>query len=339
MGDFNREAWNELCREAERTEASDIHVTAGQPSFLRVNGVLRRCGGPVPDDSFLRGLLAEMVSEEQMKRFLEERELDFAWSFGKRRFRVNAFYQRGSLAFACRLIPKIIPTLEEIGAPTVFQKLLSKKNGLILVCGPTGSGKTTTLASFINTINHTRAEHILTLEDPVEFIHVSDKSLVQQRAYGEDFFSFAGALKSSLRENPDILLVGELRDANAAAAALHAAETGVLVLASLHTHTAAEAVLRLVSFFPAEQQEEIRMQLFIVLEAVITQQLVPSNGGCLAAASEVLTATSAVRSMIRSGKVQQFASVMMAGAEFGMQTMEQAMDALSRQGKIAMKTF
>ena len=258
MGDFNREAWNGLCHEAERIGASDIHVTAGQPSFLRVDGALRRCDGPCPENLFLHGLLEEMVSEEQIKRFLEEKELDFAWSFGERRLRINAFYQRGSLAFACRLIPKTIPTLEEIGAPVVFDKLLSKRNGLILVCGPTGSGKTTTLASFVNTINRTRAEHILTLEDPVEFLHVSDKSLVQQRAYGEDFFSFAGALKSALRENPDILLVGELRDADAVATALHAAETGVLVLASLHTHTAAEAVLRLVSFFPAEQQKADR---------------------------------------------------------------------------------
>ena len=334
MGDFNREAWNELCRKAERIGASDVHVTAGQPSFLRVDGALRRYDGSCPDDLFLHGLLEEMVSENQMKRFREEKDLDFAWSFGERRLRINAFYQRGSLAFACRLIPKTIPTLEEIGAPGVFNKLLLKRNGLILVCGSTGSGKTTTLASFIDTINRTRAEHILTLEDPVEFIHVSDKSLVQQRAYGDDFFSFAGALKSALRENPDILLVGELRDADAVATALHAAETGVLVLASLHTHTAAEAVMRLVSFFPAEQQDEAKMQLSLVLEAVITQQLLPVKDGGRVAVSEVLTATPAVRSLIRSGKVQQLESVMMAGSADGMQTMRQAMENLARIGKI-----
>lgn len=335
MEDFNIEAWENLCHEAERLEASDLHAAAGQPVFLRVDGVLRRLELPFPSAAFLYGLIEKFVSEKQLTCFREERELDFAWTFGDRRYRINAFHQQGRPALACRLIPKSIPTLVDIGAPAVFERLLKKRHGLILVCGATGSGKTTTLAAFLDTVNHTRAEHILTLEDPVEFVFSSDKSLVQQRSYGEDFFSFAGAVKSSLRENPDILLVGELRDADAVAAALHAAETGVLVLASLHTHTAAEAVIRLEGFFPAAQQDEIRMQLSLVLEAVITQQLLPAKKGGRVAASEVLCATPAVRSLIRSGKVQQFETIMMAGGADGMQTMEQSLEKLTLQGKLA----
>lgn len=335
MEDFNIETWEKLCHEAECLEASDLHIAAGQPVFLRVDGELRRLELPFPSEDFLHGLIEKIASEKQLAYLNENRELDFSWTFGERRFRINAFYQQGKPALACRLIPKSIPTLEDIGAPRVFERLLAKRHGLILVCGATGSGKTTTLAAFLNTINRTRSEHILTLEDPVEFIFSSDKSLVQQRSYGEDFFSFAGAVKSSLRENPDILLVGELRDADAVAAALHAAETGVLVLASLHTHTAAEAVIRLEGFFHAAQQDEIRMQLSLVLEAVITQQLLPAKTGGRVAASEVLCATPAVRSLIRSGKVQQLETIMMAGSKEGMQTMGQAIEKLAVQGKLA----
>lgn len=334
MDCFDKDMWERLCEEAAAEGASDLHIAAGQPVFLRVNGELHRLDRPHPEDMFLAELLRELLSDEQAARFAEQGELDFAYSFGRQRFRINVFRGRGNLAMACRLIPKDIPTLEALGAPKVFDRLLQLKHGLILVCGPTGSGKTTTLAAYLNTINTTRAEHILTLEDPIEYLFESDRSLVQQREYGVDFFSFADALRSALRENPDILLVGELRDADTVATALHAAETGILVLGSLHTHTAAEALLRMESFFPAEQQEEIRTQLSVVLEAVVTQQLLPVKNGGRTAASEVLASSPAVGNLIRSGKVQQLESVMLAGGGLGMQTMPQAIEQLKRQNII-----
>lgn len=328
------ETWREITEKAIAAQASDIHLSVGAPAFLRVNGVLQRVSESLVSQIFLEKLLAGMFSEKQAKQFQKDKEIDLAWSYGKQRFRVNVFQQISGLAMSLRLIPNSIPTLEELGMPAVLRELLSLPHGLILVTGRTGSGKTTTLAAFLFEVVRRFAKHIITLEDPIEYVHTFDAGLISQRELGTHFDSFAMALRNSLRDDPDIILVGELRDADTIATALNAAETGHLVLASLHTPSAVDTVLRLESFFPAEQQAQIRTQLAIVLRAVITQQLLPGAAGGRVCAAEVLTASPAVRNLIRQGKVQQLPSVIMAGATLGMQTMRHSIAQLQAAGKI-----
>lgn len=328
------EVWRRIFREAVRRGASDIHLREGALPFIRSGGVL--CPLDVAVSGGLLGeLLESWLSGEAMSEFHERHELDFAHSEEGRRLRVNAFCHLGGLALSIRLVPEVIPTLDEIGAPAVFGKLMDETSGLVLVSGKTGAGKTTTLASFLSEMAGRRALHIITLEDPIEYVHVSGKSLFSQREYGTHFASFASALKSALREDPDVIMVGEMRDADTISTALSAAETGHLVLSSLHTGTAGESVMRIASFFPAERQDEIRAQLSIVLRAVVVQQLLPaapekqsSEGLLRVAAFEVLTATPAVRNLIRGGKVQQLPSCMLSGGASSMQTMQQSVEQL-----------
>ena len=338
MANFDSEAWRAVLRRAAEAGASDIHIAAGGPIFFRVSGEMRPAGGEAPTDEEIAAILGAWLTPEQAAHFRRRRELDFARTEEDIRIRVNAFCARGGTALAVRLVPARIPSLAELGVPEIFGRLLELRHGLVLVTGSTGSGKTTTLAAFLDAVNQVRATHIITLEDPIEYVHVSKKSLVSQRELGTHFSSFGRALRSALREDPDILLVGELRDADTVATALGAAETGHLVLASLHTQSAAETVLRLESFFPAERQAQVRAQLSIVTEAIISQELLPGAEGGRVLAAEALAATPAVRHLIHTGKPQQLVSCIMSGSAFGMQSKRQAVERLAAQKKISKET-
>jgi twitching motility protein PilT len=328
--------------------ASDLHVTVGTPPAMRVHGALERCQD-VPDLSpeDTHQMLYRILSTEQQKLLEINRQIDFAHSIpGLARFRVNVFFQRGTLGAAFRLIPADIKTLEELGLPTVLHALTEKPRGLVLVTGPTGSGKSTTLAALIDEINRKRSEHILTIEDPVEFVHRHKRCIVNQREIGPDATSFAEALRAALREDPDVILLGEMRDLETISTAITAAETGHLVFATLHTQSAPSTVDRIIDAFPAAQQEQVRVQLAVTLQGICTQALLPTPGGTgRVPALEILFPDDAVRNLIRQGKVEQVYSVMQTGTSKGMQTMEQSLadlvirkvitleDALSRSSR------
>ena len=339
MANFVEKCWPEILQKAVDQGASDIHLAVNQPLFLRIQGKLNRVEGFVPDEMDMGHLFQYLTNQNQRKIFSESHEIDFAWSFAGQRLRINAFQEQNLLALAIRRIPFSIPTLDELGMPASLIRLLRMRHGLILITGRTGAGKTTTLAAFINALNQSQALHIITLEDPIEYIHTSGTCLLHQREYNTDFLSFSVALRSALREDPDVIVVGELRDADTIAAALNAAETGHLVLASLHTQNAAETVLRIESFFPAEQQAQIRTQLSITLAAIFSQQLLPSlDSQSRVCAVEALVASPAIRNLIRTGKVQQIKSSILSGVSLGMQTMEKAIADLARQQKISSET-
>jgi twitching motility protein PilT len=308
--------------------ASDLHVTVGSPPAFRVRGEIARAEGYDPftaDDT--RSLLYRILSSEQQKNFELKRQLDFAYSMpGLARFRVNVYYQRESVGAAFRLIPQEIKTLEELNLPPVLHMLAEKPRGLVLVTGPTGSGKSTTLAAIIDEINRTRAEHILTVEDPIEFVHRHKRCIVNQREIGPDAPSFSEALKAALRQDPDVILVGEMRDLETISTALTAAETGHLVFGTLHTQSAPSTIDRIIDVFPPEQQEQVRIMLAGSLQAVVTQALLPTaDGNGRVAALEVLLPDDAVRNLIRQAKVEQVYSIMQTNQLRGMQTMEQAL--------------
>ena len=342
MEGFDEQAWHGLLSRAASANASDIHFAPDAPPFFRVNGTLTQFAeaGNALTEREISSLLSSWMTAEQRERFRTLGEIDFAREETdfRLRLRVHGFAVRGGTALSVRLVPERIPALDSLGVPPVFRRLLSLHSGLVLVSGKTGAGKTTTLAAFLSEISRQRAVHIITLEDPIEYVYESGKSLISQREIGTHFASFGGAIRSALREDPDILLVGELRDADAVQAALSAAETGQLVLASLHTRSAAEAVHRIESFFPAAQQQEIRAQLAAVLEAMISQELFAAIGGGRVLASEVLVATDAVRHLIRAGKSEQLASCIMSGASCGMQTMGQDIERLRAAKKIDAET-
>ena len=328
--------------------ASDLHVTVGTPPAMRVNGALERYQD-VPDLSpeDTHQMLYRILSTEQQKLLEINRQIDFAHSIpGLARFRVNVFFQRGTLGAAFRLIPADIKTLEELGIPTALHALTEKPRGLVLVTGPTGSGKSTTLAALIDEINRKRSEHILTIEDPVEFVHRHKRCIVNQREIGPDASSFAEALRAALREDPDVILLGEMRDLETISTAITAAETGHLVFATLHTQSAPSTVDRIIDAFPAAQQEQVRVQLAVTLQGICTQALLPTPGGTgRVPALEILFPDDAVRNLIRQGKVEQVYSVMQTGTAKGMRTMEQSLadlvirkvitldDALSRSSR------
>ena len=328
--------------------ASDLHVTVGTPPAMRVNGALERYQD-VPDLSpeDTHQMLYRILSTEQQKVLEINRQIDFAHSIpGLARFRVNVFFQRGTLGAAFRLIPADIKTLEELGIPTALHALTEKPRGLVLVTGPTGSGKSTTLAALIDEINRKRSEHILTIEDPVEFVHRHKRCIVNQREIGPDASSFAEALRAALREDPDVILLGEMRDLETISTAITAAETGHLVFATLHTQSAPSTVDRIIDAFPAAQQEQVRVQLAVTLQGICTQALLPTQGGTgRVPALEILFPDDAVRNLIRQGKVEQVYSVMQTGTAKGMRTMEQSLadlvirkvitleDALSRSSR------
>ena len=315
-------------------KGSDLLITAGSPPLMRVDGQLRPVSDPkplAPDEIDL--LLTGMLTDELAAKFAAERELDFSFGWrGLARLRANAFLQRQSIAIAVRLIPDRIPSFQELGLPEAAERFVNLPHGLILVTGPTGTGKSTTLASMIDYINNHRACHILTLEDPIEYMHKHKRAAVNQREVGQDTHSFERALRASLREDPDVLLVGEMRDLESIRIALTMAETGHLVLATLHTNDASQAIDRIVDVFPAEHQQQIRVQLAAALQGVMFQQLLPKIEGGRVAAFEVLIATGAVRNLIREAKTQQLRNVVATSQRDGMQTLEASLNDLVQQG-------
>jgi twitching motility protein PilT len=315
---------NELLQAALKNNASDVHLVAGLPPVFRIDGDLQKTKSKPLTAKNVEDLAFQMVNEEQEERFLAEKELDAAYSLpGGERFRINLHMEKGTIGVACRAIPKTIPSMDDLGIPEVAKNFARLPNGLVLITGPTGSGKSTTLASIIEDINKTRAENIITLEDPVEFIFEADKSIIRQRQLGTDMLTFAEGLKHALRQDPDVIMVGEMRDLETISTTLTLAETGHLVFATLHTYSAAQTVDRIIDVFPPHQQPQIRMQLAMTLRGIMSQQLVQKKDGGRAAIREVLLNNPAVANLIREGKAQQIKTVLQTSAKFGMFTMEQ----------------
>jgi twitching motility protein PilT len=317
--------------------ASDLHLTAGSPPMVRVRGRLQAIEDtPALTPTDTREIVYSILSNDQRQKLENNLQIDFAYAIpGHGRFRVNAYFQRAALSAAFRLIPSEITPLEQLGLPPVVAEFANKPRGIVLVTGPTGSGKSTTLASILDIVNSTREEHILTIEDPIEFLHRHKKCIVNQRELGSDAPTFAAALKAALRQDPDVILVGEMRDIETIGTAITAAETGHLVFATLHTQDAPQTIDRIIDVFPAAQQGQVRVQLAVALQGVMTQQLLPTadgSGRCCAA--EVMIPTPAVRNLIREGKTHQLYSVLQTGGQVGMQTMDASLAGLVRAGKI-----
>ncbi len=325
-----------LLEEVIKKKASDLHLQVSLPPMLRVDGALMPVNGTEPlTEETLEALVFAILDEDQKQILLKDKEFDFSFAFGDLgRFRVNAFHERGNLAAALRLIPNEILSIEQLGLPPVVNKFADYPRGLVLVTGPTGSGKSTSLAAMVNKINHERATHIVTIEDPIEFTHKSIKSVIVQREVHYDTYSFSAALRSSLRQDPDVVLIGEMRDLETISSAITIAETGHLVFATLHTNSAAQSIDRMIDVFPPHQQPQIRSQLANILMAICSQRLVPSIGGGRIAAAEILVATPAVRNIIREGKSHQLEAVIQTGAEFGMQSMDKTLVTLIHNGTI-----
>ena len=317
----------QLLEEMIQRRASDLHLCVGVPPEFRVDGAIVPSEYDVLTPEMTAQLAYSVLSDEQRKRFETTKELDLSFGIkGLSRFRANVFLQRGVISMAIRTIPFEILSFEELGLPPVVRELTNRSKGLVLVTGPTGSGKSTTLAAMLDRINTLRSCHIMTIEDPIEYVHHHKRCIVNQREVGSDTDSFPTALKYVLRQDPDVILIGEMRDRETFGAALTIAETGHLVFATLHTNSASESVNRIVDVFPADQQKQIYAQLAFVLEGVVTQQLVPrARGGGRVLVAEVLVATPALRAMVREAKTHQIYSLMQAGQKFGMQTMNQAL--------------
>jgi twitching motility protein PilT len=326
-----------LLEQIAARDASDLHLTVDSAPVFRVRGELQRLAGiePLTADDTLE-LIYRILSTEQQKQLEISRQLDFSHSVpGLARFRVNVYFQRETLGAAFRLIPDRIKSTDELGLPTVLRELAVRPRGLVLVTGPTGSGKSTTLATMIDEVNRTRSQHILTIEDPIEFLHTHNRCIVNQREIGQDATGFAEALRAALRQDPDVILVGEMRDLETIATALTAAETGHLVLATLHTQSAPGTIDRIIDVFPATQQSQVRAQLASSLEGIVTQTLLPTaDGQGRVPALEVLLPDDAVRNLIRQGKIEQIYSVMQTNTTRGMQTMEQSLADLTMRRTI-----
>jgi twitching motility protein PilT len=317
--------------------ASDLHITAGAPPTVRVRGRLVPMEGyPVLTPNDTREIVYSILSEGQRQKFENNWQLDFAYQIpGRARFRVNAYFQRSAVGAALRLIPFDVVPFEGLGLPQVVADFANKPRGLVLVTGPTGSGKSTTLASLIDLINASREEHIMTVEDPIEFLHMHKKCIVNQRELGSDATSFGEALKAALRQDPDVILVGEMRDIETIGTAITAAETGHLVFATLHTQDTPQTIDRIIDVFPSEQQGQIRAMLSVALQGIMTQMLLPTaDGAGRVVAAEILVPTPAVRNLIREAKTHQIYSVLQTGASHGMQTMDAALAQLVRAGKV-----
>ncbi|MBP6962134.1 type IV pilus twitching motility protein PilT [Candidatus Saccharibacteria bacterium] len=326
-----------LLEEVVKKKASDLHLQVSLPPMLRVDGALTPISGSdVLTEEAVESLIFAILDDDQKQILLKDKEFDFSFAFGDLgRFRVNAFHERGNLAAALRLIPNEILTTEQLGLPEVVNKFAEFPRGLVLVTGPTGSGKSTTLAALVDKINTEKAAHIITIEDPVEFTHKSKKSVLVQREVHYDTFSFSAALRSSLRQDPDVVLIGEMRDLETIASAITIAETGHLVFATLHTNSAAQSIDRMIDVFPPHQQPQIRSQLSNILMAICSQRLIPSIGGGRVVAAEVLIATPAVRNIIREGKTHQLDAVIQTGSEYGMQTMDKTLVGMIHAGSIS----
>lgn len=326
-----------LLEEVIKRKSSDLHLQVGLPPMLRTDGKLEPIAGvDVLNEEVVESLVFSILDEDQKQILLKDKEFDFSFAFGDLgRFRVNAFHERGNLAAALRLIPNDITSIESLGLPEVVSRFAEFPRGLVLVTGPTGSGKSTTLAAIIDKINTERKEHIITIEDPVEFTHKSKSSLVVQREVHYDTYSFSAALRSSLRQDPDVVLIGEMRDLETISAAITIAETGHLVFATLHTNSAAQSIDRMIDVFPPHQQPQVRAQLSNILQAICSQRLVPSLNGGRVAATEILIATPAVRNIIREGKSHQLDAVIQTGMDHGMQSMDATLVSFIRTGVIS----
>jgi len=328
----------DLLQQVVDAKASDLHLIAGTPPTLRIEGVLSplsNFGVLTPEE--ISKLVAEVLSSDRLSKLTVDKEIDFSLPFSDlARFRVNVYTQKGSYAVAFRKIPLAIPAIDELGLPLILHSFTTLKQGLILVVGPTGHGKSTTLAAILNEVNLNRQCHIVTIEDPIEFIFRPQKAIVSQREMHSDTHSWEVALRSVLREDPDVVLVGEMRDYETMAAALTVAETGHLVFATLHTNSAAQTIDRIVDAFPEEQQDQIKLQLSSVLEAVFSQRLVPAISGGRVVAYEVMLATNAIKTSIREGKTQMIDSVLETSQEAGMVTLERSLTDLVKSGKITL---
>lgn len=326
-----------LLEECVKREASDLHLQVGLPPILRLDGVLH----PITTYAALTNedvqrLVFSTLDEEQQKILIKDKEFDYSFAFGDiARFRVNAFHEKGNMAAAFRLIPNVIKSIEDLGLPGVVADFADHPNGLVLVTGPTGSGKSTTLAALVDKINTEKAVHIITIEDPIEFTHRSKRAVVAQREVHYDTYSFAAALRSILREDPDVVLIGEMRDLETIQAAITVAETGHLVFATLHTNSAAQSIDRMIDVFPAHQQPQIRTQLSNILVGICSQRLVPAINGGRMAVAEIMIANSAVRAIIREGKTHQLDMTIQTGAEQGMQTMDRELARYVKSGTIS----
>lgn len=322
-----------------KQDASDLHLTVGVPPMVRVDGSLHPVPGMPPlTAQEVEKLIFSVVDEVQKDILLKDMEVDFSFAFGDiARFRANAYHQKGNLGLALRLIPTKIRTIEDLGLPKIVNNFADFPRGLVLVTGPTGSGKSTTLAAMVDKINREKSLHIITVEDPIEYTHNHNKSVIEQREVHYDTRSFAAALRSVLREDPDVVLIGEMRDLETIAAAITIAETGHLVLATLHTNNAAQSVDRMIDVFPPHQQQQIRVQLSNILQAIVSQRLLPAIGGGRIAAAEILVANPAVRNIIREGKTHQLDAVIQTGGEEGMQTMDKTLSSLVKTGKITLE--
>jgi twitching motility protein PilT len=315
--------------------ASDLHLTVGSPPQLRIDGRLQRTDMDALTPEMTKKLAYSVMNEKQRKRFEETWELDLSFGIENlSRFRCNLFFQRGNVAIAIRQIPYQIPSFEELGLPRVVSELAGLPRGLVLVTGPTGSGKSTTLATLIDKINREQYLHIITVEDPIEYLHRHQCSLINQREVGADTLSFPAALKYALREDPDVCLIGEMRDLETVESALNISETGHLAFATLHTNSCAETMNRIIDVFPVNQQEQVRVTLSFVLQAIICQQLIPRVGGGRVVATEILICTPAIRATIRDDKIHQIYSLIQAGQKFGMRTMNQSLAELYLAHKI-----
>ncbi len=326
-----------LLEETVRQKASDLHIQVGLPPILRVDGVLRPIPNtPVVDEEASERLIFSTMDSLQQQSLMKDREFDYSFAFGSLgRFRVNAFQEKGSLAGAFRLIPDKILTIQELGMPAVVDTFTEYPRGLVLVTGPTGSGKSTTLAALIEKINQTKPVHILTIEDPIEFTYTSKRAVVVQREVHYDTLSFSRALRSALRQDPDVVLIGEMRDLETIQAALTVAETGHLVFGTLHTNSAAQSIDRIIDVFPAHQQSQIRLQLSAVLQAVCSQRLVPAIAGGRVCAAEIMVINQAIKSLIRDGKTHQIDTAIQTGVAQGMQTMDRTLVKMIQTGIIS----
>lgn len=326
-----------LLEECIWQNASDLHLQAGLPPILRIDGALRPITNYAAlDNSAVQELVFSTLDADQKVILMKDKEFDYSFAFGDLgRFRVNAFQEKGNMAAAFRLIPNVIRTIQELGIPAVVEDFANHPNGLVLVTGPTGSGKSTTLAALVDKINTERADHIITIEDPIEFTHQSKRSLVAQREVHYDTYSFASALRSILREDPDVVLIGEMRDLETIQAAITVAETGHLVFATLHTNSAAQSIDRMVDVFPAHQQPQVRAQLANILVGICSQRLIPAIDGGRVAVAEILVTNSAVQAIIREGKTHQLDTTIQTGMSQGMQTMDRELAKYVKAGIIA----
>jgi twitching motility protein PilT len=330
----------EILMEVVNRRASDLHLSSGAHPTVRVRGRLAPLEEyPKLSSTDTREIVYSILTGDQRQRLETNWQLDFAYSIpGHARFRVNAYYQRGAIGAAFRLIPFGLTSIDELGLPATVHEFTRRPRGFVLVTGPTGSGKSTSLAAMIDEINRTREEHIMTIEDPIEFLHAHKKCLVNQRELGSDAQSFADALKAALRQDPDVILVGEMRDLETISTALTAAETGHLVFATLHTQDTAQTIDRVIDVFPSHQQGQVRVQLSVALQGIMTQQLLPNTDGSgRVVACEVLVPNPAIRNLIREGKTHQIYSVLQTSSAQGMQTMDTSLATLVREGKITQK--